>query len=190
MFNSFQVCWNFFFLTTGSSMACSSRVDVGNGVQIRWRENWAPYFLLAAGPRRMSVSCVALSLNCFQIGRWLIYFFSPPLLERIFFLFTTLCPLAKKKKKKTFAIFFFSGRQLFWGVSGSKMVKHMTKWTFIQCALLPFLPGRVEGFFLHHWATLACSCHWELLLSIKSWYCCGASPSPAVLSKIMGYSDD
>lgn len=163
---------------------------MGNGVRIRGRENCAPYFLLAAGSRRMWVSCKAVCQNCYQIGSWLIYFFFFPLLERIFFFFTALFPLAKKKgEEENFCFFFFFQQDNSFGVSRSKMVYHMTKWTFIQCAFLPFLPGQVEGVFTCHWATLAFSCHWELLLSIKTWYCCGTSLFPAILSRIMGYRD-
>lgn len=145
MFNSFQVCWNFFFLTTGSSMACSSRVDVGNGVQIRWRENWAPYFLLAAGPRRMSVSCVALSLNCFQIGRWLIYFFFP-LCWKEFFSFLPLCVHLLQKKKKTFAIFFLRKTIIlgcFWIQNG----KAYDQVDFYPVCFASFLARSGRGFF-------------------------------------------
>lgn len=154
-------------------------MDVGNGVWIRWRDNWASYFR-AAGSRRVWASCMAINQNCYHIGSWLIFSFA----GKNFFSFLPLSVHLLQKEESCCC--FLPQQNSHFSVSGYKIVK----WTFIQCALLPFLPGEVEGFFLQHWATLACSCHWELLLSIKTCYCCGTLLSPTILSMIMGYSAD
>lgn len=70
-----------------------------------------------------------------------------------FFFLLLFCVHLLPPKKRKFS-FFFSQQDNYFGASGSKMVKQMTKWTFIQSALLPVLPSLVEVFFLHHWATV------------------------------------
>jgi len=95
----------------------------------------------------MWVSCMAVSQNFHQIGSWLIYyFFSPLCWKDFFFSFLSLCVHLLPKKKKN--LLFFCQQHNYFGVSGSKTVKHVIKWTFTQCSLLPFLPGQVEVFFL------------------------------------------
>lgn len=101
---------------------------------------------LAAGSRRILVFCMAVSQDCNQIGSWLIYwgvFFSFVGCNFCLTKITALCTLVQKKHYD-----FFSQQDNYFGVSRSKMVTHMTKWIFIQCALLPLLPGQVEGFSL------------------------------------------
>lgn len=163
-------------------MQCSLRVRVGNGVQIKWRINWAPYLRLAAGSRRILVFWVAVSQDFNQIGSWLIYWggFFFPLLDVIFVLEKLqLCVHLCKKKHYDF---FFSARQLFWCFQIQNGNTH-DQMDFYPVCFASFIARPGRGFFSAFLSSL--TCHWVLLLSIKTSRV--TSQSPAILSRVMNY---